>query len=344
MTSDSTDNARRVPTRQATLQSAALLACLPDRMHDPSIVITRIAAGMSGAGVYRVRSTDAEYALKITASDEPVSAWRIRLDVQRAAGVAGVAPVVVHADETRRAVLSEYVAEAGFHPWYRSPATHEAAVDGIATMLRVVHSLPVPTGLPAADPMAVVERLAGAIAGDIAGAHTVPPFVIQAIAALRHDSGSHVLPLHHATGETRLVPSHNDVNPSNLVFDGVRVLLLDWQTPALNDPYYDLATVALFLRMEPRSVQRLLTSYSGTAPHEIPPRFTILRRTAALLSGMASMQVALQGGHPGSFEPHASHDAPALGDVYAAMRSGALQLGTPAGQWTFGLALVRESM
>ena len=42
--------------------------------------------------------------------------------------------------------------------------------------------------------------------------------------------------------------SHNDLNPTNLIYDGAGVQLLDWSAAGPLDPLYDLATLAMFLR------------------------------------------------------------------------------------------------
>ena len=326
--------------RATTLDTAELPACLPESMRGASTVVIRIAAGMSGAGVYRVHACGAEYALKITAASEPLDLWRAKVELQCAVGDAGIAPRVVHSDATRRAVLCEFVQDRGFIAQYWNPATQRETIDGIGSMLRTLHALPIDESMTAADPLQFLEQLERGIPANA----QVPPFVSGALAALRRDTASHQATRAADTEESVKVLSHNDVNPSNLVFDGTRVMLLDWQTPAPNDRYYDLATAALFLRMDEERCRQLLSSYTGTVQHEIPARFNLLRRTAALLSGMASLQVARAGGHAGSTDPQSAHDTPSLGDVYAAMRTGSLQIGSPEGQWTFGLALVRESI
>ncbi len=320
--------------RAATLETSDLLAFLPESMREESTKITRIAAGMSGAGVYRVHADNAEFALKITAPTEDLERWRAKVEVQRAAGVAGIAPRVIHSDETRRAVMCEFVTDRGFIAHYWNPVTQRDVIERLGSMLRTVHALPVDPAMTAADPFQFLDQLERAIPADA----KMPPFVVDALVALRRDAVSH------ATDAASLVLSHNDVNPSNIVFDGTRTMLFDWQTPAPNDRYYDLATAALFLRMDDERSRQLLSAYTGGEQTDIPARFTFLRRVAAALSGMASLQVARDGGHPGSTDPISPQDTPSLGDVYASMRSGALQIGSPAGQWTFGLALIRESL
>jgi thiamine kinase-like enzyme len=48
--------------------------------------------------------------------------------------------------------------------------------------------------------------------------------------------------------------SHNDVNPTNLVYDGENLLLLDWDTAGSNDPFYDLAAISVYLCMDDDSL------------------------------------------------------------------------------------------
>jgi len=57
------------------------------------------------------------------------------------------------------------------------------------------------------------------------------------------------------------VLSHNDVTPSSLVYDGERLLFLDWDSVGANDPFYDLAAVAVFLRMDDASSAQLIASH-----------------------------------------------------------------------------------
>ena len=69
------------------------------------------------------------------------------------------------------------------------------------------------------------------------------------------------------------VTSHNDVNPTNLVWDGERLLLIDWDAAGPNDPFYDLAAVAVFLRMDDETSKALLAAHDGAMPATLPARF-----------------------------------------------------------------------
>jgi hypothetical protein len=279
--------------------------CLPTELRGATI--TPITKGLSGAGVYRVQAGDRVYALKVGV-DRPA--------IQRAAAAAGLAPRIVHVDEERRAIVSEFIADRGFPAFYMM--VREPALDLLGKTLRRVHELPV-EGTPA-DPRGFLETLAGGLAG-----FALPAFARDFLARMRDEEPP--------PAERPLVQSHNDVNPANLVYDGQHLLLLDWDVAGPNDPYYDPATIALFMRMDDDACRRLL------ALPAIPPRFRYFRRLVGALCGGIMLTFARDGGHAGD----AGAEALPLIDVYTGIRTGTLSPATPGGKWTFGLALLRAA-
>jgi hypothetical protein len=142
---------------------------------------------------------------------------------------------------------------------------------------------------------------------------------------------------HPAPPRTRpLVTCHNDVNPTNLVFDGERLLLLDWATTGPNDPLYDLAAIAVFLRLDAAACGALLGAYDGSTPDA---RFVYFQRFIGALCGSLFLQLARRGGHAGDAEAARV----SLGDVHTRLRAGTLSPATAEGQWLFGLALLAAS-
>ena len=280
--------------------------------------IEKITAGLSGAGVYKVQAGGAAYVLKIY--DAPVD-----VTTRAAAAAAGVAPKIMHVDPTRHAVLSELVVDRGFMPVWMNPATRSQALASLGTTLRRVHDLPLDANAAPADPRGHLERLATSLAN-----LNVPELVRTA--------QDRALAERMPPVERTLATSHNDVNPSNVVWDGERVLLLDWDTAAPNDPLYDLAAVATFLRMDDEACRALLEAHDGIAPAALPARFAYWRRTIAAMCGSIFLMLARHRGYAGAAE------GGTLAEAYAQMRTGALSVTTGEGQWRFGLALIRESL
>jgi aminoglycoside phosphotransferase (APT) family kinase protein len=140
------------------------------------------------------------------------------------------------------------------------------------------------------------------------------------------------------------VLSHNDVNPTNLVYDGERLLLLDWDAAGLNDPFYDLAAVSVFLRMDAPTCEQLLSAYDGTPATSLPPRFLYNRRLVAAFCGTTFLHLARQGGHAGARGDETLESTTSLLELYQAMREGAVNVATAEGKWRFGLALLQYSL
>jgi hypothetical protein len=266
---------------------------------------------MSGAGVYKVGDA---HVLKVGAKN---------LDLLRRAAEAGVAPAVIHIDEARAAAVSELVVDRGFFPFVMNPATRDAALDLLGATLGKVHALAIPPGMPAADPRALL-----------------PTLVVADRPALAAEVTQRVLaetPPPPRPGDRAAVLSHNDVNPSNLVYDGARIVLLDWDVAGPSDPLYDLATLALFMRLDEAACLRLVAAHDGSPVTTLPPRLGYLRRLVGALVGNMMLMLARQRGHTGGGE------AMPLADYYAKMRAGQVSPATPAGQWMFGLALLTET-
>ena len=308
--------------------STELEACLPVEMRGPGTTIAPIAAGLSGAGVYRVEAAGRAYVLKVAPPNEPLDGWRARAGILRAAADAGVAPRVVHVDETRHAVVTELVADRSLIARFVAPATRAAA---IGAALRRVHALPIPAGATGKDPRVSL----GAIWAGLAG-FPLPAWIGDVVRRALDEPPP--------PPDRAPVLSHNDVNPSNLVYDGERVLFLDWDTAGANDPFYDLAAVAVFLRMDDATSAKLIAAHDqAPVAAQLPARFIYLRRMVAALCGSLFLHVARAGGHAGA-RGHETFDlAPTLGDVHGGMRAGAISARTPDGQWQFGQALLKMS-
>jgi aminoglycoside phosphotransferase (APT) family kinase protein len=308
----------------------ALELCLPPDLRGPQTTISRVSAGLSGARVYRVDAGGRAFALKIAGRDQPLALWRRKLQIQQLAADARVAPAVVHVDEDRRAILSGFVADQSFFPLYGNPATRAVATDRLAAMLRTLHQLPVPAGDPTRGPEHFI-----ADAWSLLKTVPVPPFVAEAV--------------RQATVEPSFEPGppvlcHNDVNPSNVVYDGERLMLLDWETAGPNDAFYDLGAISIFLRMDADACRTLLTAYEGAAVAAIPERFTYNRRLAAILCATQFLLLAHLKGHAGATGEETVDTTLTLGEMYQRMRTGALDIASAEGQWQFGLALAKAGL
>lgn len=119
-----------------------------------------------------------------------------------------------------------------------------------------------------------------------------------------------------------LVSSHNDLNPRNILFDGVRLWVIDWETAFRNDRYADLANVAnFFFTEEPaggepgEEEEILLQAYFGDALDEYKrARFFLMRQVNHMFYAMLLMLSA--GARKPDGKWHGDMDTPRLRDFH----------------------------
>jgi hypothetical protein len=198
-----------------------------------------------------------------------------------------------------------------------------------------VHDLPVPDGADAQDPREVLA----ATWSRLSATAGIPAFVGDAVRRVLDETPPR-------SGRDAVL-SHNDVNPGNLLYDEARLLLVDWDAAGRNDPYFDLATIALFHRMDDQTCLRLLAAHDGEPVTEVPAFFAYTRRLIAVLCPVVGMgmQMQLSNGRPPAWSGpiETLESTLSLGEFYQKLRAGQVRLDSPDGGRAFGLALIKES-
>jgi thiamine kinase-like enzyme len=76
---------------------------------------------------------------------------------------------------------------------------------------------------------------------------------------------------------------HNDVNPNNVLSTADTVYFIDWECAGVNDPFLDLATMVVTLRLKPFDAEMLLFHYLGRNPSNSEQQHFICMQQIALL-------------------------------------------------------------
>ncbi len=94
-----------------------------------------------------------------------------------------------------------------------------------------------------------------------------------------------------------LAPCHNDLfKPDNMLFDGDRLWLVDWEAAFQNDRYADLAVVANMIVTNESEELIYLQGYFGEPPDEYQrARFYLLRQLAHMFYAMAFLTLGSPG-------------------------------------------------
>jgi aminoglycoside phosphotransferase (APT) family kinase protein len=305
---------------------APLLPHLPEPLVGAVEAIEPISHGLSGAGVWAVTTSRGAYVLRLQSREIDEGYFAQQLRVLRRAAEAGIAPAVVHVDEAARAVLSARVQGMPLPAALGDPAQRGVVMASVVDRLRLLHALD-PSDVAERDPIPYTRK-----AWEAARDRPVFPAWASSIGATI-DAIAATL-----AADPRRAVSHNDVNPGNFLWDGTRAWLVDWEVTGLGHPYYDLATLALFLRVEDEGAFGLVALHDGAPPDErAKATFRALRRLAGLLSGLTFLGLV----EDLDVRPAPRReDAPTLLECYEGLRSGELQLQSLRGQASMGLALL----
>ncbi len=306
-----------------------LAALLPEARVGTIERIEPITIGQSGAGVYAVTASRGAFILRLQPNTDAAT-FANRLLILRRAAEGGVTPAVVHVDEASRAVVTVRVSGMPLPAALGDPGQRDRALASLIDGLRAAHDLD-PTGIAESTPLAHARAAWHQ-------QHVRPAFPSWAQSLpTTFDTIASAL-----AGDSRRVVNHNDVNPMNVMWDGAKAWLVDWDVAGLGHPHYDLATLAMFLRLDDAATFGLCARHDGV-PLDEPARalFRALRQLVALLCGLIFLGLS---DDLATRPAPTLQDAPSLGECYAAMRAAELDLGSARGRTTFGLALLAEGL
>lgn len=131
-----------------------------------------------------------------------------------------------------------------------------------------------------------------------------------------------------------LVSCHNDPNPRNILFDGERVWLVDWELATRNDRLVDVAILTTDLAETPELEDALLEATFGVAPNrQLRARLSVTRLLTRLFYGCIVLD-SLVGTLRSAPDVGLAASSPAA--FRTAVAEGRLASGTPEVAYAFG--------
>ena len=202
---------------------------------------------------------------------------RFELAASRAAHAAGLAPEVVHAEQG--AMVFSYIEGRTLTP---ADVRDPAVLARILPLVRQCHR-EMPKHFRGPAPMfwvfQVVRDYAARLRAD--GSRMAPELPRLLAAADR---------LEEMVGPVALVFGHNDLLAANLIDDGARLWLVDWEYGGFNSPLFDLGGLASNNELAPEQEDWLLGAYfDASVTHDLRRRYAAMKCASLLREAMWSM-------------------------------------------------------
>ena len=239
--------------------------------------MTLLKGGVSGALIYRVEVAERPFVLRLEPERIPLRHRQRGFDCMIAAAGAGVAPAVRYADAGTGVAVMDFVDARPLSDHPGGAAGLAAELGGLIARLQTTPTFP-----PLADADDTIASLLEALAVSGMFAPGLLDQHAEGLARIRQAA-----PLDPAS----FVSSHNDPNPRNMLFDGHRVWLVDWELACRNDPLFDLAILTTELATTPELEDILLTATFGEAPDQaLRARVAVTRLLTRLFYGCIALE------------------------------------------------------
>jgi aminoglycoside phosphotransferase (APT) family kinase protein len=274
--------------------------------------VAPVAGGASTASTFRIDTGNRHYLLRVEGEPSPLRNPHQYVSM-RIAAEAGIAPQIRYLDEGARIVVIDFIAQQPLHSY---PGGPEALARALGALLARVQATPVfPHFVNYPD---IVARLFAHVRRTgIFAAGVLDPHVAR-LERLREAYNA---------GLTSLVSSHNDSIPSNILFDGERLWMIDWESAYRNDPLVDVAIVLDSLVRSKELADVLLRAWLGRRPDE---DLRVRLEAVRALTRLYYAGVVLSASAAASWiSDDTDLSAPTIAEFQQAIRVGRLKPGTP---------------
>jgi hypothetical protein len=303
-----TDLLQAVPEAHRDAVVAAIRSAFA---RDPESAFEPVLGGASGALAWRTDVAGSPRLLRI----ETRRTWRnpAQDEAMAQAARAGIAPPLRWADPAAGIVVMDYIRSRPLQEYPGGPAALARAAGALIRRMQTDTVFP------------VVARYPEVIGTLLQNARDSGMFATGLLDP--HFSGFERICAAYPWNDDARVASHNDPNPRNLLFDGERLWLIDWETAFRNEPLVDVAIQTLELAPTPELETALLTGWRGAPPDDA------LRARVAVMRQLTRLYYAglMLSAHPraAGVPPDTSLDAPDIATFQQEVMSGRLRIGSP---------------
>ncbi len=283
----------------------------------PMGAVTPVAGGATSASLFRAEVGGRPYLVRFEGEPSPLRN-PYQYESLRIAAEAGIAPKLFYADATRGIAVMDFVQGQKLRDYPGGPHALAIAVGALLRRLQETPMFPYFVDFPD-----IVARLFAHVRSTSLFAEGLLDPYTERLERVRE-----------RWPRVTQVSSHNDPNPRNILYDGARLWLIDWESAYRNDPLVDVAIVLDNLAPSPELEDVLLGSWLGRTPddavhaHLAPARaLSRLWYAGVLLSASATAPRTA---------PDTDLSAPSVPQFLDAVRNGSLKPLTSEAVHTMG--------
>jgi aminoglycoside phosphotransferase (APT) family kinase protein len=287
--------------------------------------IAPLAGGMSGASIFRIRVGGIAYLMRVEGARDALRDPDRWYGCMAAAAEACLAPRVRHACAADGVVIMDLVEQRSLALDY--PGSRRDLLVELGQAARALHAMaPFP---PLVDYLDAMEQLIGQF--QTSG-------LFPATATEAHLEAYRALAMVYRRLRPEPAPSHNDLNPGNILYDGRRLWLIDWESAFQADRWVDVACLANWFCGDETEAGALLATYLGAAPTEAQSaRLYLARQINHVFYAMVFLNMAAAG-RPGIEAASGWPAAPPLADFHRRLSEGEAVFASWEGRLGYGQA------
>jgi predicted Ser/Thr protein kinase len=275
--------------------------------------VTPLAGGFTTAAVFRIDAGGRRYVLRVEGRPSPLRNPH-QYQSMRIASEAGIAPRLYYFDEDSRVAVIDFIQAQPLASFAGGPHVRAQALGELRRRLDATPLFPYFVDYPA-----IVARLWAHVCRTGLFADGVLDPVNECLAAIRE---AYVWDGGHS------VSCHNDPVPANVLYDGNRLWLIDWESAYRNDPLTDVAIMSDHFARTEELQAVLLQAWLGRVPD------AALRARLEHVAALTRLYYAGVFLSASALVPRAAPDsglaAPTMPALEEAVAAGRLKFGTRA--------------
>lgn len=222
----------------------AAINCLSPTL--PLNEITLLQGGYSSSQTYKIIINNKPYVLRVMRLDHTLSDRQQQIKCLQEGADLGIAPYCHYATAEADIIIMDYIAPTPLR-------FTKDNVGDFAVIIQTLHQAPLfgPTHLRLFDYLQDLEKQLSV--------YSLSNILINYFSQINNIQN--ILDQHQ-----ELASCHNDINANNILFNGQKMYLIDWEAAGAGDPYFDLATVCQQLLADDVLEKHFLRQYFETQP------------------------------------------------------------------------------